>query len=244
MFKRIVLIIGSYFILSGFGVNPVEAGFADFLKKIQKTFQADQALTQEDIIDGLKEALEIGTAKAVKRGSAVNGYYKNPKIRIPLPKNIQKVKKWLIKAGLGSQVKSFERSMNRAAERAAPRAKEIFWNAIKQMRFADARRILKGADNEATLYFKDKTYDQLEKTFRPIIRQAMTEVGVTRHYRALNDRMAEIPFLDRLSFDLDQYVTAKALDGLFLMLAEEEKKIRQDPAARVTEILKKVFSQK
>ena len=243
MFKRIMLIIGGYFILSGLSVNPAGAGFADFLKNIQRALQGDQVLTQEDIVHGLREALEIGAANAVKKVSAVNGYYSNPKIKIPLPENIQNVKKWLTKAGLGSQVRSFELSMNRAAERAAPRAKSIFWNAIKQMRFSDARRILNGADNEATLYFKDRTFDQLEKTFRPITRKAMTEVGVTRHYQELNDQMAKIPFLDRLSFDLDKYVTAKALDGLFLMLAEEEKKIRQDPAARVSDILKKVFSE-
>jgi hypothetical protein len=244
MFKRIVLVIGSYFILSVLSINATEAGFADFLKNIQKALQGEQALTQEDIIDGLKEALEMGATNAVKKVSVVNGYYKNPKIKIPLPENIQKVKKLLTKTGLGSQVKSFELSMNRAAERAAPGAKRIFWNAIKQMRFSDARRILNGADNEATLYFKDKTFDRLEKTFRPVTRKAMTEVGVTRHYRELNDRMADIPFLDHLSFDLDQYVTARALDGLFLILAEEEKKIRQDPAARVTDILKKVFGKK
>ena len=122
MFKRNMLIIGSYFILSGLSVNPAEAGFTDFLKNIQKALQGDQALTREDIIHGLKEALEIGAANAVKEVSVVNGYYSNPKIKIPLPENIQNAKKWLTRAGLGSQVRSFELSMNRAAERAAPRA--------------------------------------------------------------------------------------------------------------------------
>lgn len=241
MLRRNLLVFGSFFILCTLGAFPAQAGFADFLKNIQKVLQGEEALSQEDIIQGLRQALEIGTANAVKTVSAVDGYYKNPKIKIPLPENIQKVKKLLTKAGLGSQVRAFELSMNRAAERAAPQAKRMFWDAIKQIRFSDAKRILNGADNEATLYFKDKTFNQLEKTFRPITRKAMTEVGVTRHYQELNDRMRSIPYLDRLSFDLDHYVTEKALDGLFLILAEEEKKIRQDPAARVTDILKKVF---
>jgi hypothetical protein len=244
MVRRIVLVLVGYFFLITFGADPAAAGFADFLKNIQKALRGQQVLSSEDIINGLKEALEIGTENAVKSVSATDGYYKNPKIKIPLPENIQKVKNLLTKAGLGSKVSAFELSMNRAAERAAPQAKKIFWNAIKQIRFSDAKRILNGADDEATLYFKDKTFGQLEKAFRPITHQAMTEVGVTHHYRELNDRMRKIPFLDRLSFDLDQYVTEKALDGLFLILADEEQKIRQDPAARVTDILKKVFGKK
>ncbi len=241
MLRRILVVFGGFIIIGTLGAYPVEAGFADVLKNIQKALKGGKSLSEKDIIRGLREALEIGAANAVKTVSAIDGYYKNPNIKIPLPENIQKVKKLLTKAGLGSQVGAFELSMNRAAERAAPQAKKIFWDAIKQIRFSDAKQILKGADNEATLYFKDKTFNQLEKTFKPITRKAMTEVGVTRHYQNLNDRMRNIPFLDRMSFDLDQYVTEKALDGLFLILAEEEKKIRQDPAARVTDILKKVF---
>ena len=244
MLYRTLLVCGSFFILCTFGAYPAEAGLADFMKDIQKVFQGGKRLSQEDIIQGLREALKVGTASAVNTVSAINGYYKNPKIKIPLPEDIQRVKKWLTKAGMGSQLKAFELSMNRAAERAAPQAKRIFWDAIKQIRFSDAKRILNGADNEATLYFKGKTYKQLEKTFRPITRKAMTEVGVTRRYQELNDQLGKIPYLDRLSFDLDQYVTEKALDGIFLILAEEEKKIRQDPAARVTDILKKVFGNK
>jgi hypothetical protein len=209
MLRRILLVSGGFFILCALGAYPAEAGFADVLKNIQKVLQGGKALSQEDIIQGLREALEIGAANAVKTVSAIDGYYKNPRIKIPLPENVQKVKKLLTKAGLVSQVREFE---------------------------LNAKRILNGADNEATLYFKDKTFNQLEKTFRPITGKAMTEVGVTRHYQKIN-----IPFLDSLSFDLDQYVTEKALDGLFLILAEEEKKIRQDPAARVTNILQKVF---
>ena len=221
--------------------NQVHAGFQDFLKKAMKTVGGEQSLTNDEIVKGLKEALEIGTSTAVNTVSITDGYLKNPQIKIPLPDNVKKVDKLLRATGFGDQVDEFELSMNRAAERAAPEAKNIFWEAIKQMTFTDAREILDGQDNSATLYFEDKTSDRLQEIFKPITHQAMSEVGTTRYYQTLDDKIKTIPFADQMSFDLDQYVTEKALSGLFLMLAEEEKKIRQDPAARVTDLLKKVF---
>jgi hypothetical protein len=146
--------------------------------------------------------------------------------------------------GYGPKVDEFELSMNRAAEKAAPKAKALFFDAIKQMTFSDARKILQGQDNEATLYFKDKTSNRLHEIFKPIVRRVMSEVGVTRTYQELDAKVRSIPFTDRLSFDLDNYVTNKALDGLFLMVAEEERKIREDPTARVTDLLKEVFGSK
>ena len=201
-------------------------------------------LSEGDISSGLKEALQIGTGNAVTNVSKTDGYYLNPKIKIPLPQKVQNVEKILRATGLSSQVDKFVLSMNRAAEQAAPKAKSIFWNAIKQITFADARKILAGRDNEATLYFKDKTYGKLEKTFRPITKNTMSRVGVTRIYQDLYAKVQSIPFTDRFQLDLNQYVTKKALDGLFLMLSEEESKIREDPVARVTELLKKVFGKK
>lgn len=207
-----------------------------------KALGGSEGLSNNDIIKGLKEALRIGTGNAVTYVSKTNGFYKNGKIKIPLPKSVQKVEKVLRVAGYGKQVDEFELSMNRAAEKAAPEAKSIFWNAVKSMKFADARKILNGRDNEATLYFKDKTSDRLSNIFKPVAHNAMTKVGVTRSYQVLENKVHSIPFAkDLVGFDLDQYVTDKTLDGLFYMLAEEERKIREDPAARVTEILKKVF---
>lgn len=241
MKRSILPVVTILFFLCVLNSLSVSAGFEDFLKGLQKTLLGKEKLTETDIINGLKQALEIGTTNAVKSVSVINGYYKNPKIRIPLPENIQRVEKYLRVAGFGQHVDAFVLSMNRAAEKAAPKAKVIFWNAIKQIKFSDARRILDGRDNEATLYFKEKTFLQLQDTFKPITRKAMSEVGVTRLYLDLNDKIRSIPFLETMSFDLDQYVTERALDGLFLMLAGEEKKIREDPAARVTDLLKKVF---
>ncbi|MCK5205762.1 MAG: DUF4197 domain-containing protein, partial [Desulfobacterales bacterium] len=142
------------------------------------------------------------------------------------------------------KVDSFELSMNRAAERAAPEAKSIFWDAITRMTFDDAKKILNGRDNEATLYFEDKTSDRLQEFFKPIVKDTMGDVGVTQSFQDLNAKAESMPFGKSLSFDLDQYVTDGALKGLFKMLAEEEKQIRTQPAARVTDLLKKVFARK
>jgi len=224
--------------------NEGYAGFQDFLKDAKKFLGQEEGLTENEIINGLKEALEIGISNAVGAVSKLDGYYKNPEIKIPLPNDVQKAEKYMRLAGFGNLVDDFELSMNRAAEQAAPEAKSIFWEAIKQMRFDDARKILNGRDNEATLYFEDKTSARLTEVFKPIVGQVMSEVGVTRTYKDLNKKAQTIPFVDSFSFDLDQYVTDRALDGLFVMLAAEEKKIREDPAARVTDLLKKVFGSK
>jgi hypothetical protein len=154
---------------------------------------------------------------------------------------VQKTEKLLRAAGFGSKVDEFELSMNRAAERAAPEAKAIFWDGIKNMTFSDARKILNGRSDEATLYFQEKTSPKLREIAKPVVHDAMSEAGVTRTYQDLDRTARTIPFAGSYSFDLDQYVTDKALAGLFLMLAEEEKKIRENPAARTTDLLKKVF---
>ncbi|CAB1055977.1 hypothetical protein D1BOALGB6SA_711 [Olavius sp. associated proteobacterium Delta 1] len=222
--------------------TQAQSGLQDFLKGAMKSLGLEQGLAEGEIVDGLKEALEIGTSKAVTLVSKKNGYLNNPKIKIALPEKVQKAESFLRSIGFGSKVDKFELSMNRAAERAAPRAKSIFWGAIKKMTFSDARQILEGQDDAATQYFQAKTSSQLQDEFKPIVNRAMSEVGVTQAYKSVDRKIRALPFTESLSFDLDQYVTDKALDGLFLMLAEEEKKIRQDPAARVTDLLKKVFA--
>ena len=237
---KILTIAVAFVVVMGFG-GHLQAGFQDYLKSAVKALGGGEGLTNDDIVSGLREALEVGTRNAVATVSQTDGYFKNPLIRIPLPENVQKVEKLLRATGFGSQVDAFELSMNRAAERAAPEAKSIFWDAIRQMTFTDAQEILDGPDDAATLYFKDKTSERLQTLFKPITHQAMAEVGVTRSYQTLDAKIQTIPFAEPLRFDLDQYVTDKALDGLFLMLAEEEKKIRTDPAARVTDLLQKVF---
>lgn len=240
---RKILKVSTLVILSLALVRPAEAQLDKFLKSLKKAVEGS-SLSEDRIAQGLSEALRVGSANAVSSVSKKNGYFLHPKIRIPLPRQIKKYEETLRKVGYGQKVDDFILSMNRAAERAAPEAKALFWDAVKQMTFSDARKILNGRDNEATLYFKDKTFNRLHQIFKPLVHTAMSKVGVTQAFQNLNDKLRRIPFTESLSFDLDKYVTDKALDGLFFMLAEEEKKIRIDPAARVTEILREVFGKK
>ncbi|WP_319409303.1 DUF4197 domain-containing protein [uncultured Desulfosarcina sp.] len=223
---------------------PFSSGYADFgsiFKKVQEVIGGSSGVSQNEIVDGLKEALQIGTGNTVQALSQLNGYYGNPQLKIPLPQSFQKFDKILRATGFESELDAFELSMNRAAEKAAPEAKALFVDAIKSMTFADADKILKGADNEATVYFKNKTSEKLQALFKPIIGQSMNSVGVTRYYQSLTEKIQTLPFVSDYAVDLDAYVTEKSIDGLFFRLAEEEAKIRNDPAARVTELLKKVF---
>jgi hypothetical protein len=194
------------------------------------------------VVSGLKEALSIGTGNAVSSASKLDGYFKNQMIKILMPEKIQTVANVLGKLGYQKQVNDFILSMNRAAEKAAPKAKAYFVNAIKEMSFDDARKILSGGDTAATDYFKSKTSEQLFNEFKPVVSKSMNETGVTRSYKEMIGKyMSAVPFASMESLDLDQYVTNKSLDGLFYMVGQEEKKIRTDPAARITDLLKKVF---
>ena len=202
---------------------------------------APAGLTQEQIAAGLKDALRVGTEHATALTGKTDGYYRNPSIKIPMPEQLQAFEKGLRIFGFGPQVDEFVLSMNRAAERAAPKATEIFAGAIAQMPFADAQQILSGPDTAATEYFKAKTSAQLTAAFRPHVEQAMNQVGVTRQYKDLVQRFRTIPLPKTELVDLDQYVVGKGLEGLFLMLGQEEEAIRKNPAARVTDLLKQVF---
>ncbi|MGW8300716.1 MAG: DUF4197 domain-containing protein, partial [Desulfobacterales bacterium] len=220
-YRFIIALLLAVFLNAG-GHVGFSAGLSDIVKGAQKALGGSGTLTNDEIISGLKEALEVGTEKAVALVSQADGYYGNPDIKIPLPESVEKVEKLLRAAGYGGKVDAFELSMNRAAERAAPEAKSIFQDAISQMSFEDASKILNGRDNEATLYFEDKTSGRLQALFKPIVKDSMGQVGVTRSFQDLNAKAESLPFGRSLSFDLDQYVTDGALQGLFKMLAEQE----------------------
>jgi hypothetical protein len=218
------------------------AGCAE-LDQLAKSVQSSMPQTNSlgKIIAGLKEALSIGTGNAVVDVSHVGGYFKNQAIKILLPQEIQQTGDMLRKFGFGKVVNDFEHSMNTAAEQAAPKAKAIFLDAITQMTFDDARRILNGPDTAATDYLRTKTSVAIAGLFRPIITDSMNKVGVTRLYKQMVEPLKMLPIASPVPVDLDAYVTEKALSGLFVMVAEEEKKIRRDPTARVTDLLKDVF---
>jgi len=218
------------------------AQFDDFLKGMDKlALPGTKTLGDDKIISGLKEALSVGTENTVNLTGNTDGFLKNEAIKILLPEKLQSMDKALRFAGFGPQVDEFVVSMNRAAEQAAPLAKPIFKDALTNMNFDDAKKILHGGDTAATDYFKNKTQNQLATAFKPEVEKAMNQVGVTAQYKELVGQYTTLPFVKVPAFDLDNYVVGKSLDGLFYTLAEEEKKIRTNPAAQVTDLLKEVF---
>ncbi len=222
---------------------PCVGQFEELSKKIgaYEKPKSTSPLPDAKLASGLKEALQVGTGNAVKSTGRVDGYFGNPAIKILMPEKMRMLEKGLRAVGYGPQVDEFVLSMNRAAEKAAPAAKKIFLDAVTQMTFDDVRKIFSGGDTAATDYFKTKTSAQLAQAFRPIVEKATSEVGVTQKYKQLVGQAQSVPFVKAESLDIDQYVVGKALDGLFYMLAQEEKNIRKNPAARVTQTLKEVF---
>jgi Protein of unknown function (DUF4197) len=212
-----------------------------FADRDQMVLAQARGLSDATIASGLKEALQVGTQNAVSVTGRPDGYFQNAAIKILMPSQLQPIEKGLRAVGYGPQLDELVLSMNRAAERAAPAAKPIFLEAITAMSFDDARKIVTGSPTAATEYFKGKTSEKLTAAFQPVVAQTMREVGVTRQYQELMGRAQAIPFLKSQTFDLDHYVVAKSLDGLFFVLGQEEQKIRTNPAARATDLLKQVF---
>jgi hypothetical protein len=194
------------------------------------------------ITAGLKEALEIGTKNAVAAVSAENGYNLNPDIRILLHEELTEVDKRLRSLGLGNYIDDFIVEMNRSAEEAAKAATSVFVDAILAMSISDARAILEGGERAATDYFENRTRSELYGQFYPKVKAAMDKIGINQTFDFIIDRYNSIPLVRKVSFDLNDYIVNEALDGLFHTIAMEERKIRIDPAARVTELLKRVFS--
>lgn len=202
-------------------------------------------LTQDQIIAGLKEALNKGTEHAVNNLGRDGGFLQNVQVRIPLPEKLRTVERTLRTLGQDQLVNEFETAMNRAAEKAVPEAVEVLASSIRQMRLADAEQILRGHDTAATDYFRRTSETNLHHRFLPIVKQATAAVGVTATYKRMMERVSfggiGEAILGREAVDLDAYITDKALDALFLKIAEQEKLIRENPAARTTELLRKVF---
>ena len=200
-------------------------------------------VSDNDISGGLKEALGKGVANAIKSLGKEDGFLSNVRVKIPLPKSLQKIEKVVRVAGQGKAVDEFVASMNHAAEKAVPVAVDVFVEAIKKMTFDDARQILfSGKDDSATQFFRKSSEENLRTKFRPIVEEFTAKTGVTQKYKAMIGKAGfAAQFLGKDATDLDGYVTQKALDGLFLLIADEEKKIRKDPLGRTTSLLKKVF---
>ncbi|HKR03234.1 MAG TPA: DUF4197 domain-containing protein [Bacteroidia bacterium] len=198
-------------------------------------------LSNDDIIKGLKEALSVGSKNSATKASKMDGYYKNPLIKIPFPKEAQQMESTLKSIGMSKQVDQFVVTLNRAAEDAAKKAAPIFVNAITKMTITDGMNILKGKDDAATQFLKNTTSAQLKNEFMPVVKASINKVQVTKYWNPLVTNYNKVPFVTKMNPNLDDYVTQKAIEGLFTLVAQEEAKIRKDPAARVSDILKKVF---
>jgi hypothetical protein len=222
-----------------------QAQLGDILKKADETLnqRSTAGLSNDKIIAGLKQALQVSTGKAVALTGKPDGFLKNEAIKILLPPKLQTVGRGMRMLGMGAPVDELEVGMNRAAEQATPLAKQIFLAAVKKMTFDDARKILTGSDTAATEYFKRTSSEDLTTAFSPIVHRSMENVGVIQRY---NRVIGSAPGGSALAgqFDINKYVVGKTLDGLFLMLGEEEKKIRKNPAAQTTALLKEVFGRK
>ena len=221
----------------------------DFLKgkNTNSSSAALGGLSQDQVAQGLKEALGKGVAAAITNLSRPGGFLDNPQVKIPMPEKLQAVEKTLRAMKQDKYADEFVTTMNRAAEAAVPEAMPIFSDAVKSMTIDDAKKLLTGGNDSATQFFKDKGEKQIQEKMLPVIKQATEKTGVTAAYKKLLDQAGGAnSFLGRLnintaSLDVDNYVTQKASDGLFKMIAEEEKRIRENPAARTTELLEKVF---
>nr|WP_320050986.1 DUF4197 domain-containing protein [uncultured Desulfuromonas sp.] len=225
-----------------FVTGCVDVSQSPLLGNLLNSSTTSTVLDESTVASGLKEALRVGSERAVSLTAAENGFLGNSLIRIALPEPLQKMDDTLRKIGMGSYVDQFEVTMNRAAERASGEAKGVFWDAITSMTLTDAMGILKGDKTAATDYFREKTSSQLAEKFKPIVQEKMAEVGVYGYYTTLVNAYNALPLASKPQFDLEQYIVEKTQEGVFTMLAEEEVKIRQDPAKRTTELLKKVFA--
>lgn len=201
----------------------------------------NKPLSKNEVAAGLREALIQGISKGSDQASQLDGYYKNPQLKIPFPTEVQQVEKALRNIGLGSEVDKFVLQLNRGAERAAVQAKPIFINAIRSLTIEDAFSILNGDQNAATNYLMRTTSEPLKSRFLPIIGKALDEVNATKYYGDIVTRYNKIPLVKKVNPSLDDYAVDRAIDGLFLLVAREEANIRANPVARSTELLKKVF---
>ncbi len=239
--RRYLYIITSIFLIS----SLASAQSLDMLKEKVKKVNIDDikgvSLTETDAANAIKEALNKGVDIGVKKVSKQDGFFLDPEIRIPFPKDMKKVEKKLRDLGMNQQIDQIIVSINRAAEDASTSAKPIFIKAIKDMSISDAKKIVNGNKSAATDYLRNSTYLSLSKEFQPIIRTSLQKVNATKYWKSLMRAYNKIPFIKKVNPDLEIYVTEKAIDGLFFMIEKEEKRIRENPKKRTTELLKKVF---
>ncbi|MFC6997555.1 DUF4197 domain-containing protein [Rufibacter roseus] len=232
-----VLAVLAFIGLSGCTASQIQ----QTMDGINGTVGANRPLTQTEVASGLREALAQGINRGATQASQTNGFYQNSLIRIPFPPDVQRVENTLRNVGLGDQVDKFILTLNRGAEDAAKSSVPIFMNAIRQLTFNDVWNILRGEKDAATQFLRRTTTDQLTQAFRPIMSQSLDKVNATKYYADLVNQYNRIPLVQKVNPDLEAYATQKAIDGLFLLVAQEEANIRENPIARTTELLRRVF---
>ena len=242
MKKRYIGFAVIYLLMSA--VTLAQSPLDDLRKRAEEALGNKRGPSDDRIAAGLKEALTVSTRKAVASTGRVDGFLKNAAIKILLPEKLRNVGKGMRLIGMGQQVDSLEVGMNRAAEQAAPAARQIFVDAVTKMTIADARHILSGGDTAATDYFKNTSTEQLTAAFSPIVHRAMENVGVIKQYNQMMQNPMAARLAENQDFSLDKYVVGKTMDGLFYVMGEEERKIRKDPAAQTTALLREIFGKK
>ena len=246
---RLIMITGMFFILVSLIFGAAEAG-NNWLEKgtdLLKTYgesSEKSALTVEEIGDGLKDALRVGSEKVVARLGRKDGFNTDSAVHIPLPKQLDNVKSVLDKVGMSGLLKDLELKLNRAAEVATPKAKKLFLQAITEMSFEDVKKIYKGPEDAATQYFRSKMSPSLAKEMEPVVNKSLSEVGAVRAYDSVMKEYRSVPFVPDVKADLTDHVVEKGMDGIFYYMAKEEAAIRQNPAKRTTDLLKRVFGAK
>lgn len=225
--------------------HDARAGWLDDARKLLEGVGGDQggveALGDDEITAGLKEALRIGTSRVVAQLGVVDGFNADPSVHIPLPESLETVRSTLAMVGMSGSMDDLELRLNRAAEAATPRAKALFLDSIREMTLEDVRRIYDGPDDAATRYFQARMSGPLAREMTPIVNDSLSEVGAIRSYEEAMGRYRAIPFVPDVKADLADYVVDRGLQGIFYYLAREEAAIRRDPLARTTELLRKVF---
>ena len=234
-----IILFAAQFSVAQIDYNKLKKQGQSIVKQVNA---GNNPLSNDEIIEGLREALTVGSNNASKAAAAVDGYYKNPKLYIPFPSEAKKMEQMLRSFGQEKLLNDFLLSLNRAAEDAAKEAAPIFVNAVKGMSIADGLSILNGKDDAATQYLKQNTQALLLEKFKPIVENSLQKVNATKYWEQLVVAYNKIPMVVKMNPNLSEYATQKAIDGIFIVVAEEELQIRKNPAARVSAILKKVFN--
>lgn len=235
-FTSLVAVVITVFVLAGCSEKDLRQAYQIYTESAEEV-----PLTSTEVVAALKDSLARGISKGAQIASAKNGYYGNPRLKIEFPPKVRKVEETLRKIGFGNEVDRFVKQLNRSAEKAATRAKPIFIKAITSMTISDAFEILNGSEDAATQYLVRNTGDALREQFLPIVSDTLQETSATRYYGDIVSKYNQLPFVNDVDPDLEAYATDRAIAGLFVLVADEEARIRADPAARTTQLLRRVF---